>query len=171
MIRITSGKYRGRNIESPNSKLTHPMGAREKLALFNTIAEYLPGARVLDAYAGSGALGIEALSRGALEVVFVEKSAKICKIIRDNLAKLGLDSEVICDNVVDFTTSDLFDVVIADPPYDRFDLDEIVYLTNTLKGGGILVLSHPDEISDIPGMELISSKKYAAAHISVYVKR
>ena len=87
------------------------------------------------------------------------------------MAKLGLDSEVICDNVVDFTTSDLFDVVIADPPYDRFDLDETVYLTNTLKGGGILVLSHPDEISEIPGMKLISSKKYAAAHISVYVKR
>ncbi|MBR0467972.1 RsmD family RNA methyltransferase, partial [Candidatus Saccharibacteria bacterium] len=60
-IKITSVKFRGRTIKSPDSKATHPMGAREKLALFNMIADYLPGANVLDAYAGSGALGIEAL--------------------------------------------------------------------------------------------------------------
>ena len=171
MIRITSGKYRGRNIESPNSKLTHPMGAREKLALFNMITGELDGARVLDAYAGSGALGIEALSRGAKEVVFVEKDAKICRIIRDNLAKLGVSSEVICGNVVDFTTSDLFDVIIADPPYDRFSEAEITPLIDLLKQGGTLVLSHPDMAPDIPGLNLKSSKKYANAHISVYVKR
>ena len=171
MIRITSGKYRGRNIESPNSKLTHPMGAREKLALFNMIAGELNGTRVLDAYAGSGALGIEALSRGARDVVFVEKDVKTCRIIRDNLAKLGVSSEVICGNVVDFTTSDLFDVIIADPPYDRFDELEFIHLVDALKQGGTLVLSHPDVAPDIPEMILNNSKKYANAHISVYVKR
>lgn len=171
MIRITSGKYRGRNIESPNSKLTHPMGAREKLALFNMITGELDGARVLDAYAGSGALGIETLSRGAKEVVFVEKDAKTCKIIRDNLSKLDLSSEVICSSVVNFTTTDLFDVIIADPPYDRFDGLEIIHLVDALKQGGTLVLSHPDMAPDIPGLTLKSSKKYANAHISVYVKR
>lgn len=171
MIRITSGKYRGRNIESPNSKLTHPMGAREKLALFNMITGELDGARVLDAYAGSGALGIEALSRGAKEVVFVEKDAKTCKIIRENLSKLDLSSEVICSSVVNFTTTDLFDVIIADPPYDRFDELEIIHLVDALKQGGTLVLSHPDMAPDIPGLTLKSSKKYADAHISVYVKR
>ena len=171
MIRITSGKYRGRNIESPNSKLTHPMGSREKLALFNMIAGELDEARVLDAYAGSGALGIEALSRGAKDVVFVEKNAKICKIIRENLAKLGLSAEVICSNVVDFTTPNLFDVIIADPPYDKFNLEDVNSLVRFLKQGGILVLSHPSEAPNIPEMTLNSSKKYADAHISVYVKR
>ena len=171
MIRITSGKYRGRNIEPPNSKLTHPMGAREKLALFNMIAGELAGARILDAYAGSGALGIEAISREAKEVVFVEKNARICKIIRDNLAKLGLSAEVVCSNVVDFTTSNLFDVIIADPPYDKFNLDEVASLVKLLKQGGTLVLSHPDEVPDIPNMALNNTKKYAGAHLSVYVKR
>ena len=171
MIRITSGKYRGRNIESPNSKLTHPMGAREKLALFNMIAGELDEARVLDAYAGSGALGIEALSRGAKDVVFVEKNAKICKIIRENLAKLGLSAEVICSNVVDFTTPNLFDVIIADPPYDKFNLEDVNSLVRFLKQGGILVLSHPSEAPEIPEMTLKNSNKYAGAHISVYVKR
>ena len=61
------------------------MGAREKLALFNMLAEWLPGATVLDAYAGSGALGIEALSRGAGHVVLVEKSPRVAKIIRQNM--------------------------------------------------------------------------------------
>ena len=147
------------------------MGAREKLALFNMIAEELAGARILDAYAGSGALGIEALSRGARESVFVEKNARICKIIRNNLAKLGLSAEVICSNVVDFTTSNLFDVIIADSPYDKFNLAEITPLIDLLKQVGTLVLSHPDMAPDIPGLTLKSSKKYANAHISVYVKR
>ena len=70
-IKIASGIFRGRSIKSPKSSLTHPMGAREKLALFNMIVDDLPGSLVLDAFAGSGALGIEALSRGASEVVFV----------------------------------------------------------------------------------------------------
>ena len=81
-IKITSGKYRGRTIKSPNSKLTHPMGAREKLAMFNMISEYLSGAVVLDVYAGSGALGIEALSRGASYAMFVEKNPRTAGIIR-----------------------------------------------------------------------------------------
>ena len=85
-IKITSGKYRGRTIKSPNSKLTHPMGAREKLAMFNMISEYLSGAVVLDVYAGSGALGIEALSRGASYAMFVEKNPQIAQVIRRNLA-------------------------------------------------------------------------------------
>lgn len=170
MIKITSGKYRGTNIESPNSKLTHPMGAREKLALFNMIAGNLSGARVLDAYAGSGALGIEALSRGAKEVVFIEKNAKICKVIRGNLAKLRLSGEVICDNVVNFTTNSPFDIILADPPYDKFDTNEIKVLIGSLKRGGILILSHPNEAPEFSETMLKSSRKYANAHISVYVK-
>ena len=102
MVRITSGKYRNRALKTPEIG-THPMGAREKLALFNMVADVLPDALVLDAFAGSGALGIEALSRGASEVVFLEKSAKACKIIRENLQGLGLKAEVLCENVVNFT--------------------------------------------------------------------
>ena len=171
LIKITSGTLRGRSLKSPNSKFTHPMGSREKLALFNMLADNLPGAKVLDAYAGSGALGIEALSRGAREIVFVEKDTKTCKIIRENLKSLGLSAEVITSNVVDFAGSVSFDIVIADPPYDKFEAAEIQHLSNFLKREGVLVLSHPENAPEFTGLELIKSRQYAGARLSVYVKR
>lgn len=88
-VRITSGEFRGRKIETPGDR-THPMGERERLALFNMIAERLPGAVVLDAFSGSGALGIEAFSRGASEVVFVDASRKAVRCIRNNLSILDI---------------------------------------------------------------------------------
>lgn len=146
------------------------MGAREKLALFNMVADVLSGAVVLDAFAGSGALGIEALSRGASEVVFLEKSAKACKIIRENLRGLGLKAEVLCENVVNFTTDKRFDLIVADPPYDRFEPSEVARLGQFIKSGGILVLSHPGEAPKFDDFELKTTRQYAAAHISVYTK-
>lgn len=88
-VRITSGEFRGRKIETPGDG-THPMGERERLALFNMITERLPGAMVLDAFAGSGALGVEALSRGAKGVVFVDASRKAVECIRNNLSMLDI---------------------------------------------------------------------------------
>lgn len=167
-IRITSGIYRGRTIESPRSKLVHPMGAREKLALFNMIQNFLPGAAVLDAFSGSGALGIEALSRGAKEVVFVEKNPKISQIIKKNLEKLGLEAEVVVKDVKSFITDKKFEVIIADPPYDNFELDGVLNLTNYLKDGGVLVLSHPGSVPVISSLKLTDTRKYAGANISIY---
>ncbi len=173
VVKITSGTFKGRNIKTPNSGLTHPMGAREKLALFNMIAVYLPGARVLDAFAGSGALGIEALSRGASQAIFVEKNRKVAELIKENLANLGLSgvSKVLVGNVKDFTSDELFGVILADPPYNNFKLEEVKGLTGLLDKNGVLVLSHPDEAPEIAGLKLINTNKYAGAHLSVYVKR
>lgn len=170
MVRITSGKYRGRTLKTPSTG-THPMGAREKLALFNMLGEYLPGAAVLDVYAGSGALGIEALSRGALEVVFVEKTSKACQVIRENLRDLGISGEVVAGDIKNFVTDQKFDVILADPPYDKFVLIEVEGLGKFLNNGGILVLSHPHEAPMLEGFELIKTRHYAAARISVYAKR
>ena len=80
-LRITSGNYRGRKIATPGGK-THPMGERERLALFNMIGPFIPEAMVLDAFSGSGALGIEALSRGAKHVVFVDIDKKAFETIK-----------------------------------------------------------------------------------------
>lgn len=87
-LSVLSGRFKGAKLQSPQSALTHPMGAREKLALFNMLQPYLEEVKVLDIYAGSGALGIEALSRGAGSVVFVEKSPQISQIIRQNLQQI-----------------------------------------------------------------------------------
>ena len=171
-VRITSGEYRGREILTPGGA-THPMGEREKMALFNMISAYLPGARVLDAYAGSGALGIEALSRGAELCVFIERSGEAAKAIKENLAKLGVPADraaVFKQAVTNFSSAETFDLIIADPPYDDFKLDEIEYLVQFLSQGGILVLSHPDAISSIKGLGLLKTRQYARAHISILTK-
>lgn len=146
------------------------MGERERLALFNMIVDSIPGASVLDAFAGSGALGIEALSRGASSVVFIEKNAKACSVIRDNLRELGLKADIFQGDVMNFTIDVKFDLILADPPYDKFDINEVKHLVQFLQGRGKLVLSHPGEAPDLPGLELLKSRKYAGATISVYVK-
>ncbi len=145
-VRVTSGFLRGRVLKTPGEG-THPMGAREKLALFNMIAPEVMRATVLDLYAGSGALGIEALSRGAKQVVFVESARGAIEVIRDNLARLGLleNAIVLPMKAENFFTGSMFDVIIADPPYDDFKVRDIEKATMFLKDGGILVLSHPGE--------------------------
>ena len=154
------------------------MGERERLALFNMISEYLPGAIVLDAFAGSGALGIEAASRGADEVVFVESSQKAAKCIHNNLRLLSnrvttynieeCVFKVICSRIKSFQAQQKFDLILADPPYDNFCLPEIEHLVPVLKRGGVLVLSHPGEPPVLPTLTSIKSRKYAGATISVY---
>lgn len=170
-IKITSGKYRGRSIQTPGDG-THPMGAREKLALFNMLAGYLPGAVVLDAYAGSGALGIEALSRGASRVDFVEKNQKAIRTIQDNLASLELlgISKVFKGDVKSYASPVKYNIILADPPYDDFRPEDVRLLVRLLEDGGVFVLSHPDEAPEIEGLELAKTSKYAAAHLSLYYK-
>lgn len=167
-IAIISGKFKGRKISTPGGA-THPMGSRERLALFNMVS--VEGLTVLDAFAGSGALGIEALSRGATSVVFVEKNSKASDIIRENLKYLGVkdEAEIIKSSV---SNADLpeFDVIFADPPYDNFDLIEVESLTKSLKNGGVMVLSHPNEAPELQGLNLIKTHQYAAAHLSIYNK-
>ncbi len=149
------------------------MGEREKIALFNMISSNLAGARVLDAYAGSGALGIEALSRGAKSCDFVERSGEAAKIIKQNLLKLDIlpgNYTIYKQKVTDFESSELYDVIIADPPYDDFKVDEIEHLVQFLNKNGVLVLSHPDAINSINGLELLRTRQYARAHISIFTK-
>lgn len=166
-VKITSGKFRGRKITTPGG-VTHPMGERERLALFNMISPYLNEASVLDAFAGSGALGIEALSRGAKEVVFIEKNAKAARVIRENLRELGLEAELFIGKVADFETGQKYGVILADPPYDNFVLEEVARLVQLLEPEGIFVLSHPGEAPEIDGLKLLKSNTYAGAHLSLY---
>ena len=168
VVKITSGIYRGRTISTPGNG-THPMGERERLALFNMLGS-LAGARVLDAFAGSGALGIEALSRGAQKVVFVEKNHGACQVIKTNLTSLNASGEVLCADVAKLEAGE-FEVILADPPYDNFDPEIIENLVNHLTSGGTLVLSHPDEAPVINGLTLEKTRQYAAAHLSFYSKQ
>jgi len=173
-MRIIAGKYKNLKLKEPNGSMTHPMGDREKMALFNMILPYLDGARILDAYAGTGALGIEAISRGACEAVLVEKDGKISQVIKSNLHFLeDVDQkkvQVLTLAVEKLENIGEFDLILADPPYDNFKIEAIAGLVQFLKKDGILVLSHPGEEVEISGLALKKSRKYAGARISIYSK-
>lgn len=165
-IRIISGELGGRLINTPNTDATQPMGDRERMAIFNRLRSEIPDKTVLDAFAGSGALGLEALSLGASEVSFLENNPEAIRTIKANLVKLGKKAEVIRK------VTKNYDIIFADPPYPNPQYDFCAKITEKLNPGGYFVLSHP--VVPLPpefaGLELVSDKKYAAAHIKIYRK-
>lgn len=125
-MRIIAGKYRGRKLQSPPSSQTRPTSDRLRETLFNILAPRIEGARFLDLCAGTGAVGIEALSRGAAQVTFVDQSRKMSVLIQANLAALKVDDAEVDVEVVEASaflrrlTSRVdtpFDTIFFDPPY------------------------------------------------------
>lgn len=121
-MRITGGEYRGRRLRSPRGERVRPTQDRVREALFAMLAAEVRGARFLDLYAGTGAVGLEALSRGAAEVVWVEEDPRACRLARANVSLLsGGTAEVICADVMRWLEGAgrgrRFDIVFADPPY------------------------------------------------------
>jgi 16S rRNA (guanine(966)-N(2))-methyltransferase RsmD len=151
-MRIGSGEMRGRRLHAPRGDRTRPTSGRLKKSLFDVLSARFPGARVLDLYAGSGALAFEALSRGAAEAVVVERNRKACESIRRNASELGLAGrvEVLAMDVSSALSklrhrAERFDVIFADPPYRSSELDDL--LVNLGDGalfaeGGLIALEH-----------------------------
>lgn len=132
-MRIISGVYKGRKVKFPNSKLVRPTTDRIKESLFNYLTNFIDfeGINVLDIYAGSGSLGLEALSRGAAVAHFVEKNYKIFKTLRENanyLDKSGI-CQVFKTDAVSFTRNQpeiKYDLILADPPFYKYDIYNVV---------------------------------------------
>ena len=118
-VRVIAGELKGRRIEAPKGTATRPTSDFVRENAFNLIGP-VDGAAVIDLYAGSGALGIEALSRGAERCVFVESSREACRTIGANLDKLGLRATVLCQDAVRALAAERgpYDLILADPPYD-----------------------------------------------------
>lgn len=153
------------------------MGERIKNALFNSLGSALHDADVLDAFAGSGALGIEALSRGARSVAFIEKDRIAQRIIESNVALLRLndnEARLIKGPVASViaTLDQTFTLIFADPPYHDPQLSTVSRLFDLLAERGVLVLSHPkDALPEVPeGINVIESRTYGTAHITYYQK-
>jgi 16S rRNA (guanine(966)-N(2))-methyltransferase RsmD len=151
-MKIGSGQFRGRNIDTPKGDKTRPTSGRLKKSLFDILAPDLSGADVLDLFAGAGALGFEALSRGATRVVFVEKGRRAAGVIVKNAEKLGV-SEYIeifrCEarHAIQLLAErgDRFQLIFLDPPYRSGGQDttlEKIEHTSLLARGGALVLEH-----------------------------
>ncbi len=121
-MRVIAGTYGGRRLAAPPGAATRPTADRVREALFSILGSAVPGARVLDLYAGSGALGIEALSRGAASATFVERAPAALRVLRANLAALGAEAEVVGADVLRHlrTASGAghqYDLILLDPPY------------------------------------------------------
>ncbi len=119
-MRVVAGEFKGRRLHAPRGPRTRPTADRVREALFSMLGD-VSGARVLDLYAGSGALGIEALSRGAGSALFVERDRQALTALRRNLEAVGADADVRSQDVQGFLArpEGTFDLVFCDPPYDE----------------------------------------------------
>jgi 16S rRNA (guanine966-N2)-methyltransferase len=122
-VRIIAGRWRGRNIAAPPGDRTRPTTDRVREAWMSALQHDLPGARVLDLFAGSGALGLEALSRGAVHATFVEQAGGPLRALQSNVATLGAAAEIAIVKkealrFIETLEMDAFDIAFADPPYD-----------------------------------------------------
>jgi len=153
-LRIIAGKYRGRRLKSPPSLQTRPTSDRLRETLFNILAPRIEGSRFLDLCAGTGAVGIESLSRGAEHVTFVDQSRKMCALIEANLEALGIEDNevaVISSDTMAFLTrqskksSAPVDIIFFDPPYAS-DYEEVLNLIagarSLLADNGIVIVEH-----------------------------
>src|SRR5438874_1828553 len=144
-MRVIAGTFKGRRLKAPSWEGLRPTSDKLRETLFNILAARIAGARVLDGYAGTGAIGIEAISRGAARVVFVERDRRAQALIAENLAHCGVtDGYVIIRASVARAIDDLhgepFDIMIFDPPYDEPPENDLASAGEWLAAGGVLVL-------------------------------
>lgn len=161
-IRIIAGALKGRRLETPDWPGLRPTSDRLRETLFNVLAPRIEGARFLDAFAGTGAVGIEALSRGAAHVTFIEEDRRAVRLIEANLAHCGVTDRYAIIRAgfagVVKTAEQGFDLLFLDPPYGQETLTGSVEQALALVGpGSLLVIEHArrDQApADVPGLRL-----------------
>ncbi len=177
-MRVIAGDKKGRRLSAPDGLDTRPTSDKVKEALFSIIQFELDGADFLDLFAGSGQMGIEALSRGANSAVFVDSGRKACDCIRQNLASTGLlgCGEMVCRNVGDYLSSCTrkFDVVFMDPPY-REGLIEPIFerVTEVTRDSGVIICEIPrgaELCEEINGFVLRRRYRYGKTELALFRK-
>ena len=182
-MRIIAGIAKGRILKAPSGSGTRPMTGRVREAVFSSIAPILPGADVLDLYAGTGSLGLEALSRGAAKAVFVERDRTALRALRANIGALGLGGEVVTGGVGAYLTSATaapssgpairFTLVFLDPPYEL----PITPVEQQLAAAALLVRDQGSVVlhrrlgerrPEAPGLRLTRTHAYGTARIWRY---
>lgn len=173
-VRLISGKYGGRYLDAPDTNRTHPMGERIRGSLFNILG-VVDGMTVLDAFAGTGAVGLEALSRGAKHVTFIEKDRIAQKVLMNNVKLLNVDKNttIIKASVASWDETALeekFDLIFADPPYNDLQLSTVERLAKYLKPKGLMILSHPgrESVPTVNGVVVVDNRSYGDAALAFY---
>lgn len=181
-VRLIAGEFGGRKLDTPPGRGTHPMGERIRNALFNSIQHELPGASVLDAFAGTGALGLEALSRGAAHATFIENGRIAQKVIANNINTLGLDDEraklvrARVSSWISTSPNAQFDIIFVDPPYYTFEqhFSTIERLFGLLKPGALMVLSKPGKCEELilnDDIVVVANRSYSNANLAFYRRK
>jgi 16S rRNA (guanine966-N2)-methyltransferase len=170
-MRIIAGSHRGRRIAAPKGRATRPTSDRVRENAFNLIGP-VDDADVIDLYAGSGALGLEALSRGAARVTFVESDRDACRVINANLDSLGFRGVVLCQDVAHALAQGRsnYDLVLCDPPYD-YDLGRVGRMLGKLvRPDGVLVLESTsrEDAPELDGLSVRTSRRYGSARLTLY---
>jgi 16S rRNA (guanine966-N2)-methyltransferase len=170
-VRIVAGTRRGHRIAAPKGRETRPTSDRVRENAFNLIGP-VDGAEVLDLFAGSGALGLEALSRGAAHATFVEHDRSACRVIGANLDKLGLRGNVLCQDALRALAQERrrYDLVLCDPPYD-FDRERLApQLAKVLADDGLLVWETPgrEPPPEAPGLRERTTRRYGSARLTLF---
>jgi 16S rRNA (guanine966-N2)-methyltransferase len=168
-MRIIAGTHRGHRIAAPRGRETRPTSDRVRENAFNLIGP-VDGASVLDLYAGSGAMGLEALSRGADHCTFVESDNSACRTINANLDKLDLHATVLCQDATRAVAQQrrTFDLILCDPPYD-VDATGLPF-ARLLADDGLLVYesSGRAEPPQVEGLAQRTSRKYGSARLTLF---
>jgi 16S rRNA (guanine966-N2)-methyltransferase len=174
-VRVVAGAHGGRRIEAPRGRATRPTSDRVREALFSILGA-VDGLRVLDLFAGSGALGIEALSRGAAEVVFVDSDPRAVAVVRRNLDALGIDAHVERRDAFSWLESaaggeEPFDLVFADPPYSSASraAGRLSELLPPLLTESSLTVTESDKRDPLHlAMPLIDERTYGDTRIAIH---
>jgi 16S rRNA (guanine966-N2)-methyltransferase len=172
-MRIIAGEKRGARIATPPGLATRPTGDRVREAAFNLIGP-VDGATVLDLFAGSGALGLEALSRGAASATFVESDRAACRVISENLAKLRLTgARVVCADAVWTLRQEprAYDLVLCDPPYELWEALQgklAESLSRVLAPDGLLVVETGARTTPELPLALRTSRRYGSARLTLF---
>jgi 16S rRNA (guanine966-N2)-methyltransferase len=174
-MRIIAGTHRGHTIYAPKGHDTRPTSDRVRENVFNILGA-VDGAAVLDLYAGSGAMGLEALSRGAARAVFVERDGDAIRAIERNLDKLRLSATVLRQDAATALAAEAaagrkYDLVLVDPPYEMYtDIEPQLarYLPALLAADGVVVVETDARVEPGLPFEQRTSRRYGAARVTVY---
>lgn len=167
---ITAGIYKGRKINAPDENITRPTLSKTRMGIFNTLYSMLndfDGKSFLDAFGGSGIMGLEALSRGFSQVKVYELNKKSAEIIKKNYDMLGLKADLTIGDSLKIMekSNEKFDVVYIDPPYKSGLYESILKISN----GNITVVEHSDDI-DFSSYQVLKQKKYGNSKITFLSK-
>ena len=170
-MRIIAGSRRGHGIAAPKGEATRPTADRVRESAFNLIGP-VDEMAVLDLFAGSGAMGLEALSRGAASCVFVESSREACRAIDANLEKLRLHGTVLCQDALRALSAErrTYDLVLCDPPYGYAQGDRLApHLARVLAPDGVLVYeTAAREQPEVEGLAVRTSRRYGSARLTLF---